>query len=156
VTSAIGFHAQAAASERRDIDIAGAPLHRPLLLDRRNAAYVLLANSSWWKLPILAIQLLSVALIRSIAFLFAKLPGYASDEILAIASLLIHPGELLTARKLRKSQRLVSSGIVGRFIPSRWSQLRGGVNRLFENLRERIFPDDSEDQLPVISDLEIN
>ena len=156
VTSAIGFHAQAAASERREIDIAGAPLHRPLLLDRRNAAYVLLANSSWWKLPILAIQLLSGALIRSIAFLFAKLPGYASDEILAIASLLIHPGELLAARKLRKGQRLVSSGIVGRFIPSRWSQLRGGVNRLFENLRERIFPDDAEDQLPVISDLELN
>jgi GT2 family glycosyltransferase len=32
VTSAIGFHAQAASSERRAIDIAGAPLHRPLLL----------------------------------------------------------------------------------------------------------------------------
>jgi len=77
VSSAIGYHAQAAATERRAIDIEGAPLHRPLLLDRRNAAYVLLANSSWWKLPLLALQLLSGALIRAIAFLFAKLPGYA-------------------------------------------------------------------------------
>ena len=154
VTSAIGFHAQAASSERRDIDIAGAPLHRPLLLDRRNAAYVLLANSSWWKLPVLAIQLLSGALIRATAYLFAKLPGYASDEILAIASLLIHPGELITARKVRKSQRLVSSGIVGRFIPSRWTQIRGGFNRVIENLRNRIFPDDANDQAPVLSELD--
>jgi GT2 family glycosyltransferase len=155
VTAAIGYHAQAAATERRAIDIAGAPLHRPLLLDRRNAAYVLLANSSWWKLPLLAIQLLSGALIRAIAFLFAKLPGYASDEILAIASLLIHPGELLTARKIRRSQRLVSSGIVSRFIPSRWDQLRTGTARLFERIRERIFPEDLNDDSGIISELEI-
>jgi hypothetical protein len=155
VTSAVGYHAQAAATERRGIDIAGAPLHRPLLLDRRNAAYVLLANSSWWKLPLLAIQLLSGALIRSIAFLFAKLPGYASDEILAIASLLIHPGELLAARKSRRNQRLVSSGVVARFIPSRWDQLRTGVSRVFERIRERIFPEDINDDSSVISELEI-
>lgn len=154
-TSAIGYHAQAAATERRGIDIAGAPLHRPLLLDRRNAAYVLLANSSWWKLPILAIQLLSGALVRSVAFLFAKLPGYASDEILAIASLLIHPGELLAARKSRRSQRLVSSGIVARFIPSRWDQLRTGTSRLFERIRERVFPEDINDDSTVISELDI-
>ena len=156
VTSAIGFHAQAASSERRDIDIAGAPLHRPLLLDRRNAAYVLLANSSWWKLPLLSLQLLGGATIRSIAYLFAKLPGYASDEILAIASLLIHPGELLGARKSRKSQRLVSSGVVGRFIPSRWTQLRSGASHLIERIRTKVFPDDKSEDLPVISDLEIN
>ena len=156
VTSAIAFHAQAASSERRAIDIAGAPLHRPLLLDRRNAAYVLLANSSWWKLPLLTLQLLGGAAIRSIAYLFAKLPGYASDEILAIASLFTHPGELLTARKVRKGQRLVSSGVVGRFIPSRWTQLRSGASRIIENIRTRIFPDDAAEDLPVISDLEIN
>ena len=46
VTDAVAFHAQAAASERRSVDVEGAFLHRPLLLDRRNSAYVLLANSS--------------------------------------------------------------------------------------------------------------
>lgn len=155
VTSAIGYHAQAAATERRPIDIAGAPLHRPLLLDRRNAAYVLLANSSWWKLPLLALQLLSGALIRSIAFLFAKLPGYASDEILAIATLLIHPGELLKARKDRRAQRLVSSGVISRFIPSRWDQFRSGASRLFESIRERIFPENSDSDSRVMSELDI-
>ncbi len=154
VTSAIGFHAQAASSERRAIDIAGAPLHRPLLLDRRNAAYVLLANSSWWKLPLLSLQLLSGAVIRALGFLFAKLPGYAGDEILAIASLLIHPRELINARALRKSQRLVSSGIVGQYIPSRWAQFRSGFNRVVEDLRGRIFPDENRDTAPVISDLD--
>jgi GT2 family glycosyltransferase len=156
VTSAIGFHAQAASSERRAIDIEGAPLHRPLLLDRRNAAYVLLANSSWWTLPLLTLQLLSGAAIRSIAYLFAKLPGYASDEILAIVSLLIHPGELISARKTRKSQRLVSSGVVGRFIPSRWTQLRSGAGHLIERIRTKIFPDDVSEEISVVSDLEIN
>lgn len=156
VTSAIGYHAQAASSERRAIDIEGAPLHRPLLLDRRNAAYVLLANSSWWRLPLLAFQLLGGALIRSIGYLFAKLPGYAGDEILAIASLLIHPGELLAARKARRSLRLVSSGNVLQFIPSRWTQLRSGASRLIEDLRSKIFPDEIEESLPAVSDLEIN
>jgi GT2 family glycosyltransferase len=155
VTSAIGYHAQAASSERRAIDIAGAPLHRPLLLDRRNAAYVLLANSSWWKLPLLALQLLSGAAIRSIGYLFAKLPGYASDEILAIATLLIHPGELISARKLRKSQRLVSSSTVARFIPSRATQLRSGANRIIETLRARLLPNEIDDA-PIMSDLELN
>ena len=155
VTSAIGYHAQAASTERRAIDIEGAPLHRPLLLDRRNAAYVLLANSSWWKLPLLALQLLSGAAIRSLAYLFAKLPGYASDEILAIASLLIHPGELIQARKVRKKQRLVSSGTVARFIPSRATQIRSGANRIIENIRTRMLPDEIEES-PVMSVLDDN
>lgn len=156
VSGAIGYHAQAAASERRAIDIEGAPLHRPLLLDRRNAAYVLLANSSWWKLPLLALQLLSGALIRSLAFLFAKLPGYAGDEILAIASLLIHPGELINARKNRRKKRLVSAGIVSRFIPSRWTQFRSGFSRLTQSARSKIFPDDQDDFLPIPSELDLN
>jgi GT2 family glycosyltransferase len=40
VTDAVAYHAQAAATERRSVDVKGAFLHRPLLLDRQNAAYV--------------------------------------------------------------------------------------------------------------------
>jgi len=65
-TNAVAYHAQAAANERRVVDVEGALLHRPLLLDRRNAAYVLLANSSWWMLPWLIIQLLGSAFARAI------------------------------------------------------------------------------------------
>ena len=46
VAKAVAFHAEASASERRRVDVSEAFLHRPLLLDRRNAAYVLLVNSS--------------------------------------------------------------------------------------------------------------
>ena len=117
VTDALAYHAQASATERREVDVKGAFLHRPLLLDRQNAAYVLLANATWWLLPLLAIQLLGSAVIRAVGYLFAKLPGYAADEILAIGNLLVKPGELLKARKARKSTRLVSSQVVSRFIP---------------------------------------
>jgi GT2 family glycosyltransferase len=120
-TDAIGYHAQASANERRSVDVKGALLHRPLLLDRRNAAYVLLANSSIWALPLLAIQLVAGAVTRSIGYLFAKLPGYASDEILAILSLLIQPNELLAARRDRKKKRLISSRAIAPFIPSRFA-----------------------------------
>ena len=155
-TEAIGYHAQAAANERRPIDVKGAFLHRPLLLDRRNAAYVLLANSSWWSLPWLSLQLLSGALVRAVGYLFAKLPGYASDEILAVASLLIHPAELLEARKVRKKSRLISSRVVKTFIPSRFTQLRSSISRGFEVLRSKVLPDDNNPTAPALSDLTLN
>lgn len=156
VTEAIGYHAQAAANERRAIDVKGALLHRPLLLDRRNAAYVLLANSSWWSLPWLSIQLLSGAIVRSIGYLFAKLPGYASDEILAIASLIIHPTELLAARKARKKNRFISSRVVSNFIPSRLTQIRSSISRAFEALRSKLIPENSIEQSQISSELTLN
>lgn len=150
VSDAVGYHAQAAASERRAIDVSGAFLHRPLLLDRQNAAYVLLANASWWKLPLLSLQLLSGAVVRAIGYLFAKLPGYASDEILAITALIFHPTELLLARRDRKKHRLVSISVVKPFIPSRWTQLRSAFNRTIEDIRARLLPeiDDEADDIP--------
>lgn len=144
VTDAIALHAEASASERRNIDVKSAFLNRPLLLDRRNAAYVLLANSSWWLLPWLAFQLIGSALIRAFGYLLAKLPGYAGDEILAVGSLIIRPGLLRDARKIRRSQRLISARVVSAFIPPRWSQLRLDVARAAEAIREKILPTSPE------------
>ena len=149
-TSAVAFHAQASATERRRIDVEGAFLHRPLLLDRRNAAYVLLANSSWWMIPWIAIQLLGSAVARALGYLLAKLPGYASDEILAVASLIVRPGKILEARKIRKKQRFVTARVVAVYIPPRWSQLRLGTERLYELVRARIFPDDTSNSAPIL------
>ncbi|CAN2209988.1 Glycosyltransferase like family 2 [Candidatus Nanopelagicaceae bacterium] len=155
VTDAIGYHAQASATERRSVDVKGALLDRPLLLDRQNAAYVILANSSWWTLPWLSVQLLGGAILRSIGYLFAKLPGYASDELLAVASLIIKPGELLRARKDRKAHRFISSRVVKKFIPSRFQQLRSAATHTIEAIREKVLPESTDDSI-VISDLEIN
>lgn len=142
-TSAVAFHAQASATERRSIDVEGAFLHRPLLLDRRNAAYVLLANSSWWILPWIALQLLGSAFARAIGYLLAKLPGYAGDEILAIGTLFIRPGQIIEARKVRKKQRFISARVVAAYIPPRWSQLRLATERVVETLRSKIFPENT-------------
>ena len=137
-TDAVAYHAQASATERRSVDVKGALLHRPLLLDRQNAAYVLLANAAWWLLPLLAVQLLTAALVRAVGYLFAKLPGYAGDEILAIVNLLIKPGELIKARKDRKATRLVSAQVVSQFIPSRGRQLRLALERSRAAIRDLI------------------
>ena len=137
-TDAVAYHAQAAATERRSVDVKGAFLHRPLLLDRQNAAYVLLANATWWLLPLLALQLLTSALVRAVGYLFAKLPGYAGDEILAIVNLLIKPGELIKARKDRKATRLVSAQVASQFIPSRGRQLRLALERSRAAIRDLI------------------
>lgn len=142
-TKAVAFHAQASASERRSVNVEGAFLQRPLLLDRRNAAYVLLANSTWWMTPWLALQLLGSAIARSIGYLLAKLPGYASDELLAVASLILKPGTIFKARQDRKAKRFVSSRIVAAYIPPRWSQIRLTTSRLIEAIRLRLLADSS-------------
>jgi len=149
VTDAVAFHAQAAASERRSVDVEGAFLHRPLLLDRRNSAYVLLANSSFWLLPWLILQLITGAAIRSIGYLIAKLPGYASDEILAIASLVFRPATLRAARKERRIHRLLPPRVIADFIPPRFTQFRNGIDNFLEAIRNRIFA-----KLPTDNDID--
>jgi GT2 family glycosyltransferase/lysylphosphatidylglycerol synthetase-like protein (DUF2156 family) len=149
VTDSVAFHAQAAASERRPVDVEGAFLHRPLLLDRRNSAYVLLANSSAWLLPWLILQLITGAAIRSIGYLIAKLPGYASDEILAIASLVLRPAILRAARKERRIHRLLPPRVIADFIPPRLNQYRNFVNNFLESIRNRIFA-----KLPTDNDID--
>ena len=153
-TSAVAFHAQASATERRRIDVEGALLHRPLLLDRRNAAYVLLANSSWWMIPWISLQLFSSAIARAVGYLLAKLPGYASDEILAFTTLILRPGKILEARKVRKKQRFVSARVVATYIPPRWSQLRLGTERLVESIRATVFPDNTSAAVSILDSVE--
>lgn len=138
VGTATAFHAQASASERRNVDVSEAFLHRPLLLDRRNAAYVILANSSWWMLPWLTFQLLGTSLLRAIFDLLAKLPGYAGDEIGAVALLLIHPTDLIKARRTRRKKRLLSPSVVAQFIPPRGSQIRSGIDRVTSTISHRM------------------
>ena len=153
-TEAVAYHAQASASERRSVDVAGAFLHRPLLLDRRNAAYVLLANSSWWMIPWLCLQLLGSAMVRSLGYLIAKLPGYASDELLAVATLIIRPTEIFQARKFRKSKRLVSARVISPYIPPRWSLLRLSTSSVSEAIRARVIPVAESTSISVLNALD--
>ena len=153
-TEAVAFHAQASATERRTVDVEGAFLHRPLLLDRRNAAYVLLANSSWWMTPWLVIQLLASAMARSIAYLVAKLPGYAADELLAVATLVLRPALIVKARRERKVKRLVSSRVISAYIPPRLSQIRLSTAQAAEAIRAKIIPVAETSSTSVLDSLE--
>ena len=146
VPQALVFHAEASAKERRVVDVHEAFLHRPLLLDRRNAAYVILVNLPWWQLPSATIQILSSALLRSIIYLLAKLPGYALDEFIAVGYLFIKPGDLILARRARKKSRLLPSQVIKPFIPPRGSQLRVAFERIGTALSARFNPITDENE----------
>jgi GT2 family glycosyltransferase len=137
VGGATAFHAEAAATERRRVDVSEAFLHRPLLLDRRNAAYVLLANSSLWLLPWVAIQILGTSVMRAIFDLLAKLPGYAADEIVAVGLLLINPADVIKARRHRKKTRFLSPSIIRKFIPARGAQISSGFDGLLSLISKK-------------------
>jgi GT2 family glycosyltransferase len=130
VPQALVFHAEASASERRSVNVEEAFLGRPRLLDRRNAAFVLLANVSWWLLPWVAIQLLGAAMIRAIGYLIAKLPGYAGDELVAVALIVLKPADLIKARRVRKTKRLLSVRTIRQYIPPRGSQMRLAIEKV--------------------------
>ena len=160
VPEAIAYHGEAASNERRSIDVDDALLHRPLLLDRRHAAYVLLANASLIFLPILALQLLLSALARSMGYLIAKLPGYALDELAAVALVLIKPQEIFAARKERRRQRLIPGSAIRTFLPPRGFQFRLAFERArnaFERYLSRripfqLLPNESESSVLDIND----
>jgi len=149
VPQAIAYHAEASSSERRAVDVSEAFLHRPLLLDRRNAAYVLLVNSTWWALPWISLQLLSSGIARAVVNLLAKLPGYAGDEIAAVALLLINPKEIFQARRYRKKKRLISPRIIKKFIPPRTAQLRMSMERVASSISHAIRPSKESDESDV-------
>lgn len=116
VSEAIGLHAEATATERRAIDVDGAVFHRPHLLDRRNAIYVLLANcSSLQFIPVLLRLVVSTAL-RTIGYIFAKLPGYSADETGALVLVLTRLDLIRSARKFRRKSRFLPANSVDRFL----------------------------------------
>ena len=147
VGEAILYHAEAASSERRSVDVRDAILHRPLLLDRRNAAFVLLANSSWWILPWVAIQLLFTSIGRSIIYLLAKLPGYAADEIAAVGLLIFKPADLIKSRRYRKSSKVLTARVITPFIPSRGVQIRSIVERISSSLVNAFKPNRADGEI---------
>ena len=147
VGEAILYHAEASSSERRSIDVRDAILHRPLLLDRRNAAFVLLANSSWWILPWVAVQLLVTSIGRSVIYLLAKLPGYAADEIAAVGLLIFKPADLIKSRRYRKSSRVLTARVIKPFIPARSAQIRSIIEKISSALLTAFKPNRQEEEI---------
>jgi hypothetical protein len=83
-------------------------------------------------------------LLEAIGYLIAKLPGYAADEILAVGSLIVRPGLIIAARKVRKKQRFVSARVIAEFIPPRWSQIRLASEGVVDAVRAKLFPENNQ------------
>ena len=133
VSEAIGLHAEAAATERRAIDVDGAVFHRPHLLDRRNANYVLLANCSTLRFFPLLLRLAVSTALRTTGYFFAKLPGYAADETAALVLVLTRLDLIRSARKSRKKSRLLPANSVNRFLAPNRELIRSAFDG-FRNL----------------------
>lgn len=138
VTGAKLFHAEAAATERRAIDVAGGAFHRPHLLDRRHAAFVLLANLPLWTLPWITLRIFASSIIRALGYLLVKLPGYALDELAAVALLFTRLDRLRDARRARRKNRLLPARVI-RPLLAPWSeQIKLGAIRIRDLVLRRI------------------
>ncbi|MFC4058042.1 glycosyltransferase [Planomonospora corallina] len=126
VTRAVAWHAEAAARRRRRITVSGA---HPRRLDRRNAIFVVLANLPLrpllWALP----RNIAGSVLRALLFLLAKQPANALDEIVALGSVLAHPGRLLRARRARAAGRARNHGAVDRLLTPPGAGYRRLVDR---------------------------
>lgn len=138
VTSAKLYHAEAAATERRTIDVAGGTFHRPHLLDKRHAAFVLLANLPLWTLPWITLRVFASSLTRAIGYLLVKLPGYALDEIGAVALLFTRLDRLRSARNARRKKRLLPARVIRPLLAPWNEQIRLGFLRVRDLLLRRI------------------
>ncbi len=118
---AVVYHAEAAAHGRRRL---GATRDRPHLADRRNAIYVLLANTPARSLLFVLLRVLFMGLGRSLTFLVGKQPALAFEELVALLSVIGRPDVLIRARARRRHTRRKSPSQLRSLFPPRGQQLR--------------------------------
>lgn len=102
VTSAVAWHAEAAARRRRRIAVSG---DHPRRLDRRNAIFVVMANLPFWAMWWALLRNMMGSAFRTLLFIVSKQPANALDEVVAMTSILVHPLRLLRARRRRRHGR---------------------------------------------------
>jgi GT2 family glycosyltransferase len=118
VPSARIRHVRAATTGRRAL---GAVSGRPAGVDRRHALLVLLAHAAGPRLLLTLPALALACLLRAAGFLLTRQVVPARDELAALAWLLLHPGQLLRARRHRSRLRRQS---VRPLLASRTGRLR--------------------------------
>ncbi|WP_043620678.1 glycosyltransferase family 2 protein [Nonomuraea candida] len=102
VTSAVAWHAEAAARRRRRIAVSG---DHPRRLDRRNAIFVVMANLPFRAMLWALLRNVTGSAFRTLLFIVSKQPANALDEVVAMASILAHPFRLMRARRARHHGR---------------------------------------------------
>jgi GT2 family glycosyltransferase len=101
VTSAVVYHVEATARNRRDAS--AAPRRRRQ--DRRNALLVLTGNLPRGPMFSALAGNLVLSALRTMFFLLAKRPAAALDELAAYTSVAFHPLRLMSARRIRARGR---------------------------------------------------
>jgi GT2 family glycosyltransferase len=98
VPQAVVFHAEAAHRGLRRTPLTGRRTH---FHERRGAIFTLLANAPGRALPWQLVRLLFGTLLRMLGFLVVRSPGEALDELGALFSIYLSPGEIRRARRAR-------------------------------------------------------
>lgn len=129
VPSAVVFHAEAARRGLRRTPLTGAHQH---LEERRAGLFVLLANSRRFA-PLLQVpRLVLGTALRSIGFLAVREPARALDDLVALISVMGHPGALVAARRERAALRVADPADVRRLHAPPWVPYRHGLDVLID------------------------
>ena len=89
---------------------------QPVAIDRRHAAYVLLAHATGPRLPVVALRLLLVGVLRAVLLLLRRQPVPAAAE-LAVLEVLARPARLRVARRVRRAQRTTPRSATKKLFP---------------------------------------
>jgi GT2 family glycosyltransferase len=100
VPQAIVFHAEAAHRGIRRTPLTGRHTHYQ---ERRAALFTLLANAPGRALPWQLVRLFFGTLLRMVGFFVVRSPGEALDDLAALFSVYLSPGEIIRARRARRS-----------------------------------------------------
>jgi GT2 family glycosyltransferase len=100
VPQAVVFHAEAAHRGTRRTPLTGRHTHYQ---ERRASLFTLLANAPARQLPWQTVRLFFGTLLRMVGFLVVRSPGEALDDLAALVSLYLSPGEVRRARRARRT-----------------------------------------------------
>ena len=131
------FHAEASRRGTRRLTAGDVPHWEP----RRAALYTLLANTSaphvWWQ----RIRLFVGSLLRVLGFLIGKDPESASDELLALRAVYLHPLRMRAARRARSVTSKRSDRDIGTLFPPFWLPYRHGFDASREAIMALVKPE---------------
>ncbi|MDT9594929.1 glycosyltransferase family 2 protein [Nocardioides zeae] len=122
---AVVFHAEAGHRGLRPTSLVGAHPHQT---ERRAQVLVVLANASTRLFVPAYLRLVVGAVLRAIGFLLTRRPGTALDEVAAVLSVCLRPGELRRARAARRGTRTVPDAEIRPLLAPWWLPFRHGLD----------------------------
>ncbi|HAM24265.1 MAG TPA: family 2 glycosyl transferase, partial [Actinobacteria bacterium] len=122
---AVVHHAEAATRGLRRADAVGG---HPQRADRLHAMRIVLANCTTWQLPLVAVGLVLLCIVRTLTLLVGKDVKSAREEAQALRLLVTHPGLVRDARAARSAARIVPAAEVAPLIAPPWAPVRTAID----------------------------